>query len=74
LASKIAWITLRVPALAALEDLGLHLRAPALADVLAGEVDDRVAARQRLPRRGVVLDVPGERLDAEQLGRPVGIT
>ena len=41
---------LRVPRHAALADRALGLRAPALGDRLAGEVDDRVAARQRLRR------------------------
>ena len=59
--------------LAAGEDLGLVLLVPALRDVLAGEVHDRVAPGQRLGRRAAGLRVPRDRLDAELLAGALGV-
>jgi hypothetical protein len=47
--------------------------APALGDVLAGEVHDPVAAGQRGRRRRLVLRLPPDRLDAEHGARALGV-
>ena len=54
---------LRVPVTRLSRIARLALRAPALGDVLAGQVHDRVAALQRRAGRGLAQQVPGERLD-----------
>ncbi len=55
------------PDLAAVANLALGVVRPALADVLAGEVHDRVASGERVLRSELSVQVPFVRLDAELL-------
>jgi hypothetical protein len=59
--------------LARLAQAPLGVVAPALRDVLAGEVDHPVAPGERLGRRRLVLRPPCDRLDAEGIPRALRV-